>query len=39
MPPTQLVLFLEDDGAVSFLDWFDGLPEKVQDKCRVRLER
>ncbi len=22
-----------------FLDWFDGLPPKAQDKCRVRIER
>jgi phage-related protein len=34
-----VVLYREADGSVPFLDWFAGLPEKAQDKCRVRLER
>jgi hypothetical protein len=24
---------------VPFLDWFNKLSEKAQDKCRVRIER
>src|SRR5262245_9179612 len=39
MPATRLVLFQEDDGTVPFLGWFEELPEKVQDKCRIKLER
>ena len=39
MPATELVLFKDDDGSVPFLEWFDGLQSKAQDKCRVRLER
>jgi phage-related protein len=35
----QVVMHREEDGSVPFLDWFDDLPEKAQDKCRVRLER
>lgn len=38
MPETTVVLFQEKD-RVPFLEWFDELPVKVQDKCRVRLER
>jgi hypothetical protein len=39
MSRIQLVMYREEDGPVPFLDWFDDLPEKAQDKCRVRLER
>jgi hypothetical protein len=39
MPRTPVVLFRENDGSVPFLDWFAALPEKIQDKCRVRIER
>ena len=39
MPTTELVFFMEDDGSVPFLEWFDGLQARAQDKCRVRLER
>lgn len=34
-----MVLYRETDGSVPFLDWFAGLVPKVQDKCRIRLER
>lgn len=30
---------MDDDGSASLLDWLDVLPEKVQDKCIVRIER
>jgi phage-related protein len=36
---TPVALFQEDDRSVPFLQWFEGLSEKVQDKCRVKLER
>ena len=39
MPETRIILFREDDGTVPFLEWFEGLQPKAQDKCRVRLER
>jgi hypothetical protein len=34
MPATELVFFMEDDGSVPFLEWFDGLQARAQDKCR-----
>lgn len=37
MPKTRVALYREEDGP--FLEWFDGLPAKVQDKCYLRLER
>jgi phage-related protein len=39
MSARELVFFKEDDGSVPFLQWFDGLQARAQDKCRVRLER
>jgi phage-related protein len=39
MPTTELVFYKDDDGSVPFLEWFDGLQARAQDKCRVRLER
>ena len=39
MSPIRVVLYREADASVPFLDWYDDLPEKAQDKCRVRLER
>ncbi len=39
MSHVQVVMYRDEDGSVPFLDWFDDLPEKAQDKCRVRLER
>ncbi len=39
MPKTQVVFYREADGAVPVLEWFDGLPAKAQDKCRVRIQR
>ena len=39
MPRTRVVLYREEDGSCPFLEWFEGLPEKVQDKCYLRLER
>jgi phage-related protein len=39
VPKTRVVLFREADGSCPFLEWFDELPAKVQDKCYLRLER
>ena len=39
MPQTEVLLFAEEDGSCPFLEWLDGLPSKVQDKCYVRIER
>ena len=39
MPRTRVVLYREEDGPCPFLEWFNGLPAKVQDKCYLRLER
>ncbi len=39
MPETKVVLFAEADGTCPLIDWLDGLPAKVQDKCIVRVER
>jgi hypothetical protein len=39
VPRTRVVLYQEEDGSCPFLDWFDKLSAKVQDKCYLRLER
>jgi phage-related protein len=39
MPRVKLVFFRESDGTVPMLEWFDTLPPKVRDKCRVWLRR
>jgi phage-related protein len=39
MPKTEVVFFVDDDGAVPLLDWLDKQNRKVQDKCLVRIER
>jgi phage-related protein len=39
MPRTNVLLYRDDDGTVPFLEWFDALPRKAQDKCRVNIER
>lgn len=39
MPKTSVVLFAADDSTAPLLEWLDGLPEKAQDKCIVKIER
>jgi len=39
VPKTRVIIFQDEDGRAPFLEWFDQLPPKAQDKCRVRLER
>ena len=39
VPKTRVALYREEDGSCPFVEWFDKLPVKVQDKCYLRLER
>lgn len=39
MPKTGVVLYRDVDGRCPFVEWFDRLPAKLQDKCSLRLER
>ena len=39
MPVTEVVFYSEDDETCPVLEWFSELPEKAQDKCRVKIER
>ena len=39
MPKSTVVLYREEDGSCPFVEWFNQLPAKVQDKCYLRLER
>jgi len=39
MPRTRVVFYREVDGTVPILDWFDTLPRRALDKCRVKIGR
>jgi phage-related protein len=39
VPAVNVTFFRDEDGQVPFIRWFGELNSKVQDKCRVRLER
>ena len=39
MPQTRVVFYREADGTVPIVDWFDALPKKALDKCRVKIGR
>ena len=39
MPQIQVTFYQDEDGSVPILEWFELLPEKALDKCRVKLER
>ena len=39
MPNINVIFFQTENGTVPFLEWFDELPVKAQDKCFVKLER
>ena len=39
MPETTIAIFADVDGSCPLLTWMDDLPEKVQLKCVVRIER
>jgi phage-related protein len=39
MPGTEVIIFQESDGTVPLIKWLDRLPEKVQQKCLVKIQR
>lgn len=39
MPRTLVVFYKDHEGDVPVLEWLDALPEKIQDKCVVKIER
>jgi phage-related protein len=39
MPRTEVVFFKDHENSVPVLDWLDGLPRKIQNKCYVKVER
>ena len=39
MAKTSVVLYREENGSCRFLEWFNELPSKLQDKVYLRLER
>jgi hypothetical protein len=39
MPSTEVIMFQERDGTVPLIEWLDKSPEKVQDKCLVKIQR
>ena len=39
MPATRVVIYCEDDGSAPFLQWLLALPQRAQDKVRIRLGR
>ena len=39
MPQTTVVFFADDRGRAPVMDWLDGVPTKVQDKCMVKIDR
>ncbi|AFZ55547.1 type II toxin-antitoxin system RelE/ParE family toxin [Cyanobacterium aponinum] len=39
MPQIKIIFYQEQNGKVPLLEWLDRLPNKVQTKCFVKLER
>jgi phage-related protein len=39
LPRTAAIFYQEDDGTVPLLEWFNAIPSRAQDKCRVKIER
>ena len=39
MPKTEVIIFAEEDGSSPLIEWLDQMPQKVQDKCIVKVER
>jgi phage-related protein len=37
MPPTNVILYLEDDGSIPFRDWLDGLEAEARLRCLAKL--
>lgn len=39
MPRTDVLFYQNGESSVPVLEWLDGLPRKVQNKCYVKIER
>jgi phage-related protein len=39
MSKTKLIFYQDEKGNIPILEWLDSLPNKVQTKCFVKLER
>lgn len=39
MPQIKLIFYQDEKGKVPLLEWLDQLPNKVQTKCFIKLER
>jgi len=39
MPRVELILYMEEDNTVPFVNWLRSLPSKPRDKCVIRIER
>jgi phage-related protein len=39
VPAIGVVFYCEEDNTCPVLEWLSDLPDKAQDKCRVRIER
>jgi hypothetical protein len=39
VPRSQVVLYCEAGGTVPLLDWLASLPDKVREKCLLRIQR
>jgi len=39
VPRTRVVFYKDREGNVPVLEWLDGLPARIQDKCVVKIER
>ena len=39
MALTEVFLYWDKHGAIPLVDWLDGLPAKVKDKCTDRIDR
>ena len=39
MAQTEVFLFRDEHGSIPLIDWLDGLPARVRDKCTGRISR
>jgi phage-related protein len=39
MPQTNVIFYRDEGGIAPILAWFDSLPVKALDKCRVKIQR
>ncbi len=39
MPQRKLIFYQDEKGNVPIIEWLDRLPQKVQTKCFIKLER